>query len=78
MNTLIVATLTALAAAEQMPTLIPVSNGGASCWKLAYGRGVGHPISSCDGYYPENTDKDGELCYNSCREGYGGVGPVCW
>ena len=66
MNTLIIATLAALATAEQMPSLIPVANSDPTCWKLAYGRGVGKPITSCDGWYPNNTDKDGALCYNEC------------
>ena len=76
MNTLIIVSLVAVATAEQMPSLIP--NEDFSCWKLAYGRGVGKPITSCDGWYPDNTDKDGALCYNECRDGYGGDGPVCW
>jgi hypothetical protein len=25
-----------------------------------------------------NKQKDAGLCYNSCRSGYNGVGPVCW
>ncbi len=39
MNTLIIVSLAAVAAAEEMPSLIP--NEDFSCWKLAYGRGVG-------------------------------------
>ena len=78
MNTLIIATLAALATAEQMPSLIPVANSDPTCWKLAYGRGVGKPITSCDGWYPDNQDKDGALCYNECRDGYGGDACVCW
>ena len=27
---------------------------------------------------PEGKVKDAGLCYNPCREGYKGVGPVCW
>ena len=45
-----------------------------SCWKLAEGRGVGKPISTC----PANTQRDGALCYPFCKENYTGVGPVCW
>jgi len=45
-----------------------------NCWVEAYGRGVGKPISSC----PDDKEKDGLLCYPKCREGYYGVGPVCW
>ena len=41
---------------------------------MAYGRGVGKPISAC----PSDKEKDGALCYPKCRSGYHGVGPVCW
>mmetsp|Transcript_64123 Transcript_64123/g.88696 ORF Transcript_64123/g.88696 Transcript_64123/m.88696 type:complete len:263 (+) Transcript_64123:54-842(+) len=46
-----------------------------SCWVLAYGRGVGKPISYCAA---PNSDKDGLLCYPECRDNFNGVGPVCW
>ena len=49
-------------------------HGGEACWKMAHGRGVGKPISAC----PEDKEKNGLLCYPYCREGYAGVGPVCW
>lgn len=45
-----------------------------TCWVKAYGRGVGKPISSC----PDDKNKSGLLCYPKCRDGYYGVGPVCW
>ena len=51
-----------------------VSNEDPTCWKLAYGRGVGSPVHTC----PSDEEKDGWLCYPLCREGYNGVGPVCW
>jgi hypothetical protein len=28
--------------------------------------------------HPDRPDLDGGLCYVKCREGYRGVGPVCW
>lgn len=45
------------------------------CWRHSYGRGVGRPIHACPDHSPE---QDGLLCYPSCRDGYNGVGPVCW
>ena len=45
-----------------------------SCWKNAIGRGVGHPIHAC----PAGLENDASLCYVPCKEGYTGVGPVCW
>lgn len=45
-----------------------------SCWKKAYGRTAGEPLSSC----PKDKDKDGALCYPYCEAGFSGVGPVCW
>ena len=47
---------------------------GVSCAKRSYSRGVGVPVSTC----PSNKEKDGLLCYNQCRSGFHGVGPVCW
>ncbi len=37
-------------------------------------RGVGKPIHAC----PDDKNKDAGLCYDKCRDGYNGVGPVCW
>lgn len=45
------------------------------CWRHSYGRGVGRPLHACPDDAPE---QDGLLCYPLCREGYNGVGPVCW
>ena len=45
-----------------------------SCWKKAYGRTAGEPLSTC----PKDKEKDGALCYPYCEKGYSGVGPVCW
>mmetsp|Transcript_6124 Transcript_6124/g.7337 ORF Transcript_6124/g.7337 Transcript_6124/m.7337 type:complete len:425 (-) Transcript_6124:139-1413(-) len=45
-----------------------------SCWKKAYGRTAGEPLSTC----PKDKEKDGALCYPYCESGYAGVGPVCW
>ena len=49
--------------------------------KDSYGRGVGKPMHltrhgwRCSDSHP---DKDAGLCYENCRGGYNGVGPVCW
>ena len=62
---------------------------GATCRKDAhifgkdsYGRGAGkaqkidkHLKLHCDDDHP---DKEAGLCYVNCRDGYKGVGPVCW
>jgi len=45
-----------------------------SCYKYSYGRGVGKVIHAC----AKGLVKSGLLCYPPCREGYHGVGPVCW
>lgn len=42
-------------------------------FKKSYGRGVGTIPTSCG-----NRDYDAGLCYNKCKAGYNGVGPVCW
>lgn len=54
--------------------ILGVSSDNSGCWKSAYGRGVGKAISAC----AEGLEKDGALCYPPCREGYHGIGPVCW
>jgi hypothetical protein len=46
---------------------------GTSCWLDAYGRGVG-TFPGC----ASDEEKDGALCYPKCRDGYKGIGPVCW
>lgn len=55
---------------------------GATCFyslfnfyfKSSYGRGVGTIPTNC-GY---NEEYDAGLCYTKCKDGYYGVGPVCW
>jgi hypothetical protein len=42
-------------------------------WKSSYGRGVGTIPSDCG-----SKQNDAGLCYNKCKDGYYGVGPVCW
>ncbi len=43
-------------------------------WRDSYGRGVGTvPPLICEG----NTEQDAGLCYEKCRDGYKGVGPLC-
>ena len=50
--------------------------GGPSktCWKKAYGRGIGTTLSQCE----PNEDKVLALCYPKCTPGYTGVGPMCY
>lgn len=57
------------------------SNDGCTCRrdpnmvvKTRYDRGVGKIPSSCSA----GTEKGGLLCYPVCREGFHGVGPLCW
>jgi hypothetical protein len=45
------------------------------CYRRTYGRGAGYPLNACPANAP---DKNGLLCYPKCRDGYIGVGPVCW
>jgi hypothetical protein len=56
-------------------------NDGCTCRRKAhifgkdsYGRGVGTPLKTCD----SNEEKDGALCYATCKAGFNGAGPVCW
>jgi hypothetical protein len=46
----------------------------ALCWKQTYTRGVGSVPGQCSA----GQDKDAGLCYPKCRDGFKGVGPVCW
>ena len=41
--------------------------------KNTYARGAGTIPTGCDG-----KQYDAGLCYQNCRAGYSGVGPVCW
>ena len=45
------------------------------CYRRSYGRGAGYPLNACPTDAP---DQNGLLCYPKCRDGYVGVGPVCW
>lgn len=47
---------------------------GVSCQKQSYGRGAGTVPTSCSG----GQEYDTGLCYQQCRAGFDGVGPVCW
>jgi hypothetical protein len=47
---------------------------GVSCAKKSYGRGVGTVPTRCQG----GMEYDAGLCYQPCRSGFNGVGPVCW
>jgi len=45
------------------------------CWKRTYTRGAGIvPTGEC----PAGQEKDAGLCYSKCKDGFSGVGPVCW
>lgn len=46
---------------------------GKICWKSTYGRGVGTVPTSCG-----DRQYDAGLCYHFCRDGFHGVGPMCW
>ena len=80
----VVAKAAAAALAVQGAAQSPVSNfidevklyattTGAFCWKDSYGRGVGTIPTTCG-----SKQYDAGLCYDYCRSGYTGVGPVCW
>ncbi len=43
------------------------------CYKKSYGRGAGETLGCAAG-----LDKNGQLCYPKCQDGYGGAGPVCY
>jgi hypothetical protein len=45
---------------------------GVSCQKNTYTVGSSMPICSA------GQDYDAGLCYNKCKSGFTGVGPVCW
>jgi hypothetical protein len=46
---------------------------GLDLTKGTYGRGVGTiPVCASD------KQADAGLCYNGCKTGYNGIGPVCW
>jgi len=51
------------------------SDGGATCNKPSYGRGVGTVPTGCMRGYNNQAG----LCYRNCDSGYStGLGPVCW
>lgn len=43
------------------------------CWRQSYGNGAGEPYAC-----PAGMERNGLLCYPTCKPGYGGNGPVCW
>ena len=51
-----------------------ITGNTETCWLDSYGRTAGKPLSTCR----PGEEKDGLLCYPECRDGYYGVGPVCW
>lgn len=46
---------------------------GTGCTKDSYGRGAGG-ILKCG----KSLEQNGLLCYPKCKDGFKGVGPVCW
>ena len=46
---------------------------GVSCQKDSYGRGAGETLVCKD-----TEEEEAALCYNPCKNGFGGSGPVCW
>jgi hypothetical protein len=60
------------------PSTAHAGSGGAKeafYWAGSYGRGVGIAAhSDC----ASGQQLDGSTCYTNCRDGYKGVGPVCW
>lgn len=49
-------------------------DGGIETYaKSTYGRGAGLPLGC-----PQDQEEDAALCYPRCKDGYYGVGPVCW
>jgi hypothetical protein len=47
---------------------------GVSCAKPSYGRGVGVVPTICE----DGKENNAGLCYKLCKDGFQGVGPVCW
>ena len=45
------------------------------CWRRSYSRGIARPLHACPDKAP---DQSGLVCYPTCRDGFNGVGPVCW
>lgn len=59
------------------------SDGGAFCNanQASYGRGAGYVIwdgNKCKSKNPQGCAVQDALWYPNCREGYKGIGPVCW
>ena len=52
---------------------LSVVSANESCWKNAYRRDFGKPVSNC----PAGLDRDGTSCYPQCKNGYKGVGAAC-
>lgn len=46
---------------------------GVSCQKKSYGRTAGVPLTC-----KTTQEYDTGLCYDPCKSGFDGVGPVCW
>ncbi len=63
-----------LFACLQLFGLSSASAGEDFYWKNSYGRGVGKiPPEVCG-----TKENDAGLCYDKCKAGYHGIGPVCW
>ena len=71
MKLVVAATLVSFAIVQDNSTS---SSQVCICWEGSYGCGVGRPITTCS----SGLEQGGLLCYPPCRDGYDGVGPVCW
>lgn len=61
--------LTLLSVATEVLTEANLAEIRVGCWKHAYGRGVGKPISVCR----PGEEQNGLLCYPFCQQGYKGT-----
>ena len=44
------------------------------CWRHSFVRGAGAAPGECGA----GEEKDAGLCYPACKDGYNGIGPMCW
>jgi hypothetical protein len=51
-----------------------MAEAGISCTKKSYGRGAGTTPNQC----PSGQEKNGALCYDTCKADYTGVANLCW
>lgn len=53
---------------------LPETAQARFCWKSTHSRGIGTVPTACG----PGREYDAGLCYDNCKAGYNGVGPVCW